>query len=121
MNLSLNDTIALISVFLPLLIPVGQVLGQYLVQRLPQAQQRALKEIGATVVAGIEQQARSGQITPDQRKDQAVAAMTELAKVAHINVNPTVISLLIEAAVDEYKQFNQQPTPVPADVPVPGV
>lgn len=100
--MSFQNVIVLLGLVLPLLVPVGGALYQLFLHHLPANQRMELESVVQTVVSGVEQ-GLAGQ-SPDAKKQAAVSAVSLLAKQFHLNLNPSVVGMLIEAAVYELNQ-----------------
>lgn len=128
-NLSFQQVLTILGALLPFLVPLGRALGSALESRLfaalPASKRSQLEDVVNTVVAAVEQQAHAGQIMPSTRKAQAVSAITTIAKSLGLEkyASPTLVDMLVEAAVLELNQVQQsqsaasQPVAVPAASP----
>jgi LL-H family phage holin len=116
MNIQFNDVVALLSVCMPYVIASAVYLFKHLESRLPANARYDFEQVVQTVVSGIEQK-NAGSVPGADKKAQAVAAVSDIAKNLGLKwVTPTMIDLAIEAAVAELPK-SQSPVATVAQVP----
>lgn len=116
--MNFSDFNTLVATAFPFLVAGAGALYHVLCNRLPQSQHDMLDTLTQTVVHGIEQSA-NGDMSSAAKKAAAVAAVNQLAKAYGLTkyLNPTVVDMLIEAAVYEFNQGGVV-APAPTQVPV---
>ena len=106
--MTLEQALAILTPAMPFLLALAAALYQGLLQRLPAAQHTQLANIASTVVSGVEQASSVGAMSSADKKTAAVTAVTSIAKAAGLGkfASPTLVNMLIEAAVYEMNQYS---------------
>lgn len=94
---TLSLVLLAVSVVLPIMATVAASVYQVVLLHLPAAQRAHVRELVADVVAAVEQ---ANAATPGPAKKQiALALLGDLLKQQKLNVSPTQLDVLLEAAV----------------------
>lgn len=120
--MNLQEVVGTVITALPILIPVGQFLYQFLLEKLPSSQRGVLEDIAGTVVTAVEQIGESQSMTGDAKKSLAVDSINKLAKQFGLSryASPVVVEMLVESLVLGLNQA-QASAGVPDSVPPAGV
>lgn len=97
MSFSLADALTLISLIVPILVPLGMALYQHLLDGLPANQRAVVSQVVDNAVTAVEQMVGSG--SGPLKKANATELVNAMLASRHIHVAPAEVSALIECGV----------------------